>query len=160
MGIITLMSVPNLVKSIRANRLRTAARTVVAAGKYARSMAVMRQRELRLVFHIDTGLIEVTDSAGGTVGPATELLLAEDRGETEKKSQPQPGSRTLSRVLKNAKIDSVDIENEGMTSEGSCSVAYRRNGRCTPYSVVLIDKRGTRRTITVDSLSTARAEER
>lgn len=150
LGIVTLMSVPNLVKSIRANRLRTAARAVVASGKYARSMAVMRQQELRLVFHIDAGTIEVADAVG---------TVATAEGETEEREQPQRGRSMLSRTLNKVRIEYVDIENEGMTSEGSCSVAYRRNGRCTPYSVVLVDKRGTRQTVHVDALSTARTEE-
>lgn len=160
MGIVTLMSVPTLVQSIRGNRLRTATRTVVAAGKYARSMAVMKQQELRLVFHIDAGRIEVTGAGGSAVSTGGDELIENDRDEVEEKDEPQRGPSILSRELNKAQIEHVDIENEGMISEGSCSVVYGRNGRCTPYSVVLVDKRGGRQTITVDALSTARAEER
>ena len=48
-GVVTAVSTPYFVRSIRGNRLRVAARTVVMAGRYARSMAVLRQTELPLL---------------------------------------------------------------------------------------------------------------
>lgn len=58
-GIITAITIPNFVKSIRGNRLRTAARTVVMAGRYARSMAVLKQKEMAVSFNLDSGKISV-----------------------------------------------------------------------------------------------------
>lgn len=48
-GIITAVTLPSLVGSIRGQKLRAASSTVVKAGRYARSMAVMRQKDVRLV---------------------------------------------------------------------------------------------------------------
>ena len=44
-AIITAITIPQLVASTRGNRLRAATRLVVMAGRYARSMAVLRQED-------------------------------------------------------------------------------------------------------------------
>ena len=44
-GVITAVTLPQFVRSIRGQRLRTAARSIVMAGRYARSMAVMKQTD-------------------------------------------------------------------------------------------------------------------
>jgi type II secretion system protein H len=61
LAVATAVTTPYLVHSIRGNRLRTAARDVVMAGRYARSMAVVRQEELALTFDLDGARISVGD---------------------------------------------------------------------------------------------------
>lgn len=58
-GVVTAITLPNLVKSIRGNRLRTASRSIVMAGRYARSMAVLKQTEMALMFNLDSAKISV-----------------------------------------------------------------------------------------------------
>lgn len=58
-GVVTAVTLPSLVKSIRGNRLRTASRSVVTAGRYVRSMAVLKQKEMALAFDLDAGEISV-----------------------------------------------------------------------------------------------------
>jgi len=60
-GIITAITIPNFIKSIRGNRLRAAGRTVVSAGRYARSMAVLQQRAVDLRFDLEAHTITVLD---------------------------------------------------------------------------------------------------
>jgi prepilin-type N-terminal cleavage/methylation domain-containing protein len=50
LGIISAVAVPAFVRSVSANRLQTAALRVVIAGRYARSMAVLKRRPMDLVF--------------------------------------------------------------------------------------------------------------
>lgn len=52
-GILTAIAVPNFIRSIRGNRLRSAGRAVISAGRYARSMAVLQQRPVDLRFNLD-----------------------------------------------------------------------------------------------------------
>lgn len=58
-GIISAVTLPSLVNSIRGSRLRSAAQTVIMAGRYARSMAVMKQMEMALKFDLDGGMLSV-----------------------------------------------------------------------------------------------------
>ncbi len=125
-GIIAAVVTPSLVKSIRGNRLRTAARSVVMAGRYARSMAVLKQKPIEVTFNIDSAVISI----GG--------------GET--------------RTLDGVSMEYVKIEGAESFSKGSCSVTYRNNGRCAPYSVKILDDRGGWVIIEVDALSSARTE--
>lgn len=59
-GIAAAITLPNFVKSIRGNRLRVAARSVVMAGKYAKSMAVLKQTEMTVTFNLDSGEISIS----------------------------------------------------------------------------------------------------
>jgi len=60
-GVITAITVPNLVRSIRGNRLRAAVRTVVMIGKYTRSMALLKQERSDLIINIDDASLSVKD---------------------------------------------------------------------------------------------------
>jgi len=128
-GVVAGVSTPYFVKSIRGNRLRTAARVVVMAGRYARSMAVLRQKEMVVSFNLDAGKVSI----------GSEL------------------TRDLDRVA----IEYVEFKDDELepVTEGSCSVRYGTNGRCTPYSVKVSDHEGASITVSVDSLSSARTEE-
>jgi len=130
-GIVVAVGVPSMAKSIRGNRLRVAAATVVKAGKYARSMAIMRQQEVRLAFHTGDGRIEVSGL----------------------------GDAGINRKLDGVKISR--IESDGVApgpEDKSVSVAYSRIGRCTPYVVTLADERSTTITINVDAFAGATTE--
>jgi len=70
-GVVTAVTTPYFVRSIRGNRLRVAARTVVMAGRYARSMAVLRQEELAVRF--DLGAPSV--SVGGELSRALDRVI-------------------------------------------------------------------------------------
>ncbi|MBN2302434.1 MAG: prepilin-type N-terminal cleavage/methylation domain-containing protein [Lentisphaerae bacterium] len=58
-GVVSAVSIPTFVRSIRGNRLRAALRTVVMAGKYARSMAVLEQERKTLTFNLAAGEVSV-----------------------------------------------------------------------------------------------------
>lgn len=58
-AVIAAVTTPYFVRSVRGNRLRMAGRTVVMAGRYARSMAIVRQEELPLTFDLDGGTVSV-----------------------------------------------------------------------------------------------------
>ena len=60
MGIIAAVTVPSVARSMRGNRLRSAARTVVMAGRYARSMAVLHQHEMKVSFDLARGIVWIT----------------------------------------------------------------------------------------------------
>ncbi|MEI8121466.1 MAG: prepilin-type N-terminal cleavage/methylation domain-containing protein, partial [bacterium] len=73
-GISTIIAMPSLVKSIRGNRLRVGTRTIVMAGNYARTMAILRTQEMKLVLEKEAGRV--------TVEPLRDVITPrpEDRG--------------------------------------------------------------------------------
>ena len=60
-GVVSAMSIPSFVRSTRGNRLRAALRTVVMAGRYARSMAVLEQQRKTVKFNLTSGSVSVDD---------------------------------------------------------------------------------------------------
>jgi len=162
-GVITAVTVPEFVRSMRGNRLRTAARTVVAAGRYARSMAVLHQRAIAIRFETD-GARLVIDA----VRPAQATNTMDDVSssfsepgltppEADGGSRPAgPGMNIrLERVLDMVTIKDVRLQGADAAGGGGAGVVYQSNGRCMPYRVRLEDQEGGVIEISVDALGSA-----
>lgn len=169
LGITTVVSMPYLVKSIRGNRLRVAGGTVVKAGRYARTMALLHTREMKLILEIDAARLRVepryevmpTKTADG-VSPSADAgnprVTVSPPGEGEP-PPPVPSNPRLniSRELDAVRIDYVEPEHGPRETQGTVTVIYHTNGRCTPYEVRLRDEQGNAMVVTVDALSSAEA---
>ncbi|MBT3192823.1 MAG: prepilin-type N-terminal cleavage/methylation domain-containing protein [Verrucomicrobia bacterium] len=172
-AVVTAVSVPSFVKSMRGNRRRTAARTVVAAGRYARSMAVLHQRPMAITFNLDDASLLVAEY-GGTV--AADEDAEEDTAEEEAEADPLSAafeadrderheamgagagagvSAPLERKLDQVTISHVTVDGEAANLEGSCDVVYQSNGRCIPYEVRIVDGQEEGIVIKVDALASA-----
>ena len=163
-GVITAVTVPEYVRSMQGNRLRTAARTVVAAGRYARSMAVLHQRAIAINFEIGgTGLVidakRATPSTnalddvssplqGPESGPAEPAVAG---GASDLTSGPGMNIR-IERQLDQVTITEVQLKRSETGDETGTGVVYQSNGRCTPYRVRLEDQEGEAIEIMVDAL--------
>ena len=79
-GVVTAVTLPSLTRAIRGNRLRTATKTIVMAGRYARSMAVLKQTDMILSFDLNAGSISVQPAGGQAPPPADD---AQDDGMAE-----------------------------------------------------------------------------
>jgi Tfp pilus assembly protein FimT len=156
-SIVTAVTIPQFVRSMRGNRLRTAVRTVAMAGRYSRSMAVMRQRNMLLEFDLDNAKISVYDVT--FTMPATNNL---DRANGEGAGgDPQPvltRKSLLSRRLDEVSLASVEVDDE-VRREGVVPIIYSTNGRCDPYSVTVMDATGEGVTVDVDALASAETKE-
>ena len=133
-GILAAVSIVSMVNSIHGSRLTSAATAIIKAGKYSRSMAIMNQQEVRLMFHKNEARIEA-------------------RG---------PSGVKLNRRLEGVKIDSIVIgDSLPPAGDDTWTVTYLRNGRCTPYSVTvaLEDSSDKPMTIDVNAFSEARTKE-
>lgn len=177
-AVVAAITVPMFVRSIHGNRLRAASRTVVMAGRYARNMAILSQREMALVFDLDGAVVAVHPvptsfvDAGGAgevdaaapapggraapvIGDATAAAPADD-GPTLPAGL---GAAEITRPLDRVAIDYVEKpETEERIGEGRCTVVYRSNGTCMPYTIRLADERGEAVTVTVDMLAGAETE--
>ncbi|MEI6807608.1 MAG: type II secretion system protein [bacterium] len=131
-GILLTVSIPSMVKSIRGSRLRAAASAIARAGKFARSMAIMDQQEVRLTFHKTGPRIEAHGSTAHT---------------------------KLDRTLDGVRIDNVDIAGGPQPdADNTWTVSYMRNGRCTPYSITIANSRDETMTIQVDAFTTTKTK--
>ncbi|OVE76175.1 type II secretion system protein GspH [bacterium E08(2017)] len=130
-GIVSAVVLPNLAQSLKGNRLRVATRTVVKAGRYARSIAVLKQKPITLTFQLKDSTL--------TVG-----------GGDEKDN--------ITRKLERINIQSVNIGSDENSGDGNVNVVYQTNGRCEPYELVLVDEEGRSTKIVVDALATAETD--
>ncbi len=168
-GVITAVAVPEYVRSMRGNRLRTAARTVVAAGRYARSMAVLHQRAIAIEFEIDGSRLVIDSNrivpAINTIEDATANMrdvahesIGAETPEVPTSSGPGMNIR-LERMLDMVTISEVRLQqqaNDAAVEDGPTRKAvYASNGRCTPYRVRLEDHEGNAMEILVDALGSA-----
>ena len=185
-GVVTAITLPDLAKAIRGNRLRTAAKLIVMAGRYARSMAVLRQTDITLSIDLNGGNISVqpgeslppTDGAAdddaaddGTVAGDTAAKPAwwndaRVDGDMDELNSEAPSFTstsgedvTVSRKLDRVKIDYVDRGRQKIRStEGACSIRYRTNGTCEPYTLRITDERDMALIIEVDAFAYAKTE--
>jgi prepilin-type N-terminal cleavage/methylation domain-containing protein len=171
---VAAIATPSFVNSMKGQRLRQARRSVMACGKYARTMAISRQQPMNLILTVGGNRIAV--EAGPVPKPASERVYTRDQVTAmsngpsldlpdippaeEAPAPSQDNRRNLSRVLDGVRVKSLNIR-DGLKSEedGAISIPYRSNGTCPPYEVVLSDEDGTESTITVDFLGDASHEE-
>ncbi len=159
-GIISAITIPQFVNSMRGNRLRVGVKSVVMAGRYARSMSVMKQTDILLTFNIDEGTIVVDEVA--LTAAAVKSLRSDDSFDSEDDEAVKPEmaiTRTelLSRKLDQVSFEYIEIDGDMITS-GSGSVIYSSNGRCHPYTVKVSDDQGKSVIVEVDALSAAKTE--
>ncbi|MDA1044094.1 MAG: prepilin-type N-terminal cleavage/methylation domain-containing protein [Verrucomicrobia bacterium] len=164
-GIVTAIVMPNFVASMKGNRLRSATRTVVSAGRYARSQAVLKQRDMALVFDLDHARVaihpmRINYQNAGETGSADQHVT-DDAGTEVNENRPSLTleAMTLQRTLVMVKFEYIEVEAlDGKFAEGEIPVIYRSNGTCMPYSIRLADEQGTTVDVFVDALSSARTE--
>jgi len=163
------MAIPAFSLASRSTRLRTATRTVVAAHRYARGMAVLRQADMVLLLDERSGRIQVVQVEQSTPS-----------GETNTASSANPYAHReadfyLSRASEAARVPTNiisaeltrdlprDIRFEQIQAdpmqryESTWWIDYLPNGMCDPFEVVLSDGHGRRMVIRVDG-RTGRAE--
>lgn len=181
MGILAAVTAPSLVRSIRGTRLSTASRTIISTGRYARSMAVMRQVEMAMVLNFDDGTVSVRAmpsdlferSVDGKppvkkdkpleIEPAvtaTNELEDQDKSNKVEHATVSAGAEELNRKLEHVSVVSLYLpETKETLTKGSCQILYRSNGTCEPYEIEIRDSTGDSLKISVDPLSSARTEE-
>lgn len=181
-GIAALVVTPYFLKSIRGNRLRTGARSVVMMGRYARSMAILHERDMALTFSVAGSEIRV-QAAGApavtnTAADPLAALLA-DASSPAAGAAPLPAVRlqtdaptggpppvvditdvnlSASRQMDGVTFEFVRVADRDEQRDGIATIRYRLNGTCDPYEVRIRDQQDNTLTLSVDSLSAPRVE--
>jgi hypothetical protein len=177
-GVAAMIAMPYFVKSIRGNLLRTAGRSVIMLSRYARTMAVLYQRDMALEFDMGTGAVRVrplgAPAATNSGAEAAAALLPEPDnplasvlapldgvgapGGTEAPPPPARLNLAVSRTLEGVSIRSFELDGEDSRREGQPFAVYWLNGICTPYTVTLADAHDKALSIHVDALATPKVE--
>lgn len=168
LSVLTLsLAIPAFSHASRSNRLRTAARTMVAAHRYARGMAVLRQADMVLLLEERSGRVQVArleaasgqDADAAAAGPyggrEAEFFLGLREPTTVVPTNAV--SAELDRYLpEGVRMARIEVD-EMQRHEYTRWVDYQPNGMCDPFEVELADDRGRRIVIRVTGV-TGRAE--
>ncbi len=132
-GFMVAVSVPYMVKSIRGNRLRTAARSVIQMARYARTKAILSQGRYILEIHSGSGRLVASPAGGG-------------EGKEE-------------RSIEGVRIDYIDVGGQaGSDGAGPHTIRFERNGLSTPFEVRLIDESQASITIVSDAVGSMHSD--
>lgn len=168
MGIMTIVAMPSLVKSIRGNRLRVGTRTIVMAANYARTSAILRNQEMKLTLDKENNQVSVDPLRSAPPAlPGDQLLTADEpvttpgpSTDSDAPAEPQGIVVPFSSITR--KLDAVQIESytvdgkRGGTKDDTAIVVYQSNGRCTPFEVNVADEFGSRMIVTVDAIGSVK----
>ena len=172
MGIMTVVTMPSLVKSIRGNRLRVGTRTIVMAANYARTSAILRNQEMKLT--LDKGNNQVSVDPLRSAAPAlpgdqifqTESTPLAGTPPSGPDAPAEPGASaapfaSIIRKLDAVQIESFNVEGKKDSLKGEvATILYQSNGRCTPFEARVIDEFGSSMVITVDAIGSVKVTQK
>jgi len=178
-GFLVAVATPVFLRSLHGQRLRQAARTLMQAGRYARTMAILTGRPMSLSIAPGRAEIALQELSRPRAAPleaiytreqvlaASEPSLSFSTTPPEEEESPSadryppspPTSRTLTRLLEGIRILSVSVgDDESNDRETKLALVYQPNGTCRPYSVVLENEEGRQAIIKVDFVGEALCE--
>ncbi len=187
LGVMVTVMLPQVMSSLREHELRGATRVVMSSGRHAMSLAVLSQREMSVTYNLDTSTLTIQaalaapslDDIGDELEDAPEARdpLTEVVAEAWETDDVGAGPVNNDGAYEGAvaivdeevvhKFDSIvlsfiEIEGEDgyRAEDGSHTIIYYTNGRCTPHTVGIEDNDGATATIEIDALSSARVLER
>lgn len=168
MGIVAAVTLPNLVRSIKGNQIRVAARAVITGGKYARSMSILRNADHVLVLNLDTSTVylgqsvrnPLTNAVDSDAGAPADKFTAVNTNIFFSSDMAFSEAGDFVRKLEGVRISSVEYPGVGVVNEGSAYILFESNGRCSPFIVSLEDNSGKTVIIDIDALGSAETEER
>jgi len=169
-GMMAAIAVPGFTRAMKGAELRSAARTLTMAHKFARNTAVLRQTPMALLVDTEARMIEVLSLSsrnslqlrGGFLDDRSERAAApppEDGEPAPAAPQEKPAieselQRTYGREV------SLDLfaTADGRKAEelnGVYWVSYYPNGMCDGFRIRLADANGQKVTITAEGISGA-----
>ena len=152
------IAVPSFVQSLKGARLRTSARKVVSTNKYARSMAVLQQKQVLLRYDFDHHQMEVAFLPARATSRTVDRLLESGElfGETTATATDEDAKRARAEETRSLEegvsfADFRGIEDRG--DEHSDWITYYPNGMCDAHSFRLMDGRGKEVLVEVEAFT-------
>ena len=167
--IATVIATPSFIQSYRGAKLRTSARTVVMLHRHARSMAVLGQKQIAVLFDAKKNEVEVvsvsapsdTDAhnlflderSQRTVASVDEEAAQEQKTQDEEATPASVSSQMIRPLAEGVRITSFESEKSGQVVDELYWINYYPNGMCDKYSLALVDAYGKSAEVAVDNLS-------
>jgi len=146
-GLTAAFAVPNFVRSYQGAKLRTSARSVVMAHRFARSVAVLQQKSVAIYFYSEKNKIEV-------VSLAPEGGPREVSGISGGEAESYQVTIELERMLEDGvRILEFEIDKDGQMEKEAYWANYYPNGMSDKYAIRLADNQDKTLFIEVDALS-------
>lgn len=148
------IAVPLFSKSFQGSQLRAAARAVVMSVKYTRSMSVLKQHYMAILFDRVSGSIEVVSMADRASLSGASRFLS-DRSEANAGDEAAPSiTSDLRRPLPaDVKIAGFEASSRGQVLNDIYWVNFFPNGMSEGFVIELQDKAGKRARIKVEGIS-------
>ena len=153
-AVLAALSVPMFMKSYRGAKLKASARTIASVHRYARSISVLQQKQVAVLFDTVKGTIRVVSldaENGGFRGRMTDLPSMSSGGDEDVKYTVK--KELLKELEDGVEFDDIDVVNSDQSVQGTYIINYYVNGMCDKYEVRLVDKRHRRKRIDVDNIS-------
>jgi Tfp pilus assembly protein PilE len=164
--LISSVALPSFMRSMQGQRLRTSARSVVTAHKYARNMAVLRQTPMAVLFDRLNHEIDVIALASRESESGRDLFLSArregakvqtraDEEAVDESEKLAPGIDTTESKTLEPDVKFSDFHSEGDVSErdGVYWVNYYPSGMSDGFELTLTDERHREARIKADSIS-------
>ena len=165
-GIASAVAIPRFVNSFKGARLRSAARTLSMASRYARSTAVLHQKDMALIFYPERNEVEMV-SLGRFVGAADQERFLDSRGRRavaglldeddlpprESLATPEIESEMVRELPEGVLIVNVEVGGEIIDIEGGYVANFHANGMCDAFTMNILDQDERSASISVDPLS-------
>jgi prepilin-type N-terminal cleavage/methylation domain-containing protein len=145
------LAAPSFRRSFQQAKLQAASREIIAAHRYARSMAVLQQKELAMFVDTQQGQIDVVALSGGQTG--RDMFLD---GRRNRLSDEAVQTESLLQRLLPEDIVVLDFESPSRQQEldGVFWALYYPSGISDSYAVRLQDRRSSRSiSVEVDHLA-------
>lgn len=147
-GLTAAFAIPSFVRSYQGAKLRTSARSVVMAHRFARSVAVLQQKYVAVYYYSEKNKIEVVSMApesGGTgnLEPSSNYGAESYQVTVELERYLEQGVRILE----------FEIDKDGQIEKEAYWANYYPNGMSDSYGIRLADNLDKTLFIKVDSLS-------
>jgi len=164
-GIASAVAIPSFVSSFSGAKLRSATRTVAMVSRFARSTAVLQQKDVALIFYPDRNELEMVslrDGAGvsererfldARADRAVAGLLNEDEEFQPDAPLPAIESELVRTLPPGIHILDVEVNGRVVEIEDSYLVNFYRNGMSDPFSLRISDESDRLARVIIDPLS-------
>jgi len=137
----SMIAIPSFVRSFRGARLRASARSVVMTHRHARSLAVLHQKHVAILFDTEKNLLElvVAKSSGGQ---ASQFRFLDHAGPAGGGESVNVEAESLRYLAQNIRMTEFVLGEEDQDIDGIYYVNYYPSGGCDKFSFRLVDERG------------------
>ena len=134
-SIMAAMVSPAISRSLASLQLKTAARKVAAALRYARTQAIARAEDYQAVFSFDERQVTISPAESEGEESGEEKALPEAEGAQKPQEQEKPKVYTLPEEVKFLEL----VAGEEEVNSGSATITFRPNGSSEGGEVILSD---------------------